>query len=550
MAQMRLVSRLRTTTLSQDILGGVTTAVVSLPLALAFGSASGAGLQAGLYGAILVGLFAALFGGTRSLISEPTGPMTLLMTAIVTRTVAQYPEQGLAMAFTVVMIAGVVQIAFGALKLGRYVTYMPYSVISGFMSGIGVLLVISQLPRFFGAAAQGTSAIDIVASVPELIRGLSWRELVLASGALVLLIAYPRRWRRFVPPQLAVLVLGTVAALLLFPSEVTVLGSIPVGLPRIVLPVLNRTIAMELVIDGVVLGVLGCIDSLLTAMIADSLTRDHHDSNRELIGQGIGNIVSGLLGGLPGAGATMGTVVNVQTGARSPIAAIVRSVLLFAVAIGIAPLLRNVPFAVLSAITVKVGIDIFDWSFLGRAHKVSRSATLIMWSVLILTVLVDLIVAVGIGVFVANILTIERLSNLPSTKVRAIGTSGDRVVMSDEERRLLESAGGRVLFFHLSGPMIFGVGQAIYRESAAIGEKTRALVVDLSEVSLLSTTVSLALENVIQDACQNGSIVYIAGAAEDTHDRLQKIKLPEGRVVFEPDRRRALKDAVAAATPE
>lgn len=541
---MGIGARFQTSTIRQDVLGGVTTAIVSLPLALAFGSASGAGLQAGLYGAILVGLCAALFGGTRSLISEPTGPMTLLMTAIVMRTLAANPDHGLAMAFTVVIIAGVVQIAFGVLKLGRYVTYMPYSVISGFMSGIGVLLVLSQLPRFLGASADGTSAIDLITSLPGMIATMNGVEFTVAAVALVTLVAYPRKWRRFVPPQLVVLILGILATALFLRSRVEVLGAIPIGLPRVIVPRLAPGMALELVIDGVVLGLLGCIDSLLTAMIADSLTRDHHDSNRELIGQGIGNIVSGLFGGLPGAGATMGTVVNIQTGARSPWSAIIRSVLLFAVAVGIAPLLRNVPYAILAAITVKVGIDIFDWSFLGRAHRISRSATIIMWSVLILTVLVDLIVAVGVGVFVANILTIERLTNLPSTRVRAIDPSGESVVMSEEERQLLESASGKVLLFYLSGPMIFGVGQAIYRESAAISERTAALVVDLSDVSLLSTTVNLALENVIRDACKNDTIVYVSGATPRVLASLTRLDLPEEEVRFTTDRPTALRDAV------
>lgn len=545
-----ILARLAPRDLKSELFGGVTTAVVSLPMALAFGVASGAGPQAGLYGAILVGLLAAIFGGTSTLISEPTGPMTVIMTAVITRLIAANPEQGLAMAFTVVMVAGVFQIAFGALKLGRYITLMPYSVISGFMSGIGVLLVITQIGPLLGQVNPGGGAIGTLRALPELVRGVRLPEVLLSGGALLVLIIYPAKWRRFLPPQLVVLVLGTAAvALFLRGESVRLIGRIPMGLPALVVPTFTAAQTTQILIDGVILGLLGCIDSLLTAMIADSLTREHHNSDRELIGQGIGNLVSGLFGGLPGAGATMGTVVNIQTGARSPLAAVVRALLLLAVVLILAPLLQSVPMAVLAAITVKVGIDILDWSFLGRAHKISRSATIIMYSVLVITVLVDLIVAVGVGVFVANILTIERLTRLPSTKVMTIDPSGDPVVVSDEERRLLDEAAGQIVLFHLSGPMIFGVAQAIARESAALDRHPKALIIDLSEVSMLGTTVGLAIENVVHEARGRGTAVWIAGASEEALGVLTRLGLMEGEASQAASRLAAIRAARASANP-
>jgi len=539
-----ILARLKPRDLKNELFGGVTTAIVSLPMALAFGVASGAGPQAGLYGAILVGLLAAIFGGTNTLISEPTGPMTVIMTAVITRLIAANPDQGLAMAFTVVMVAGVFQIAFGALKLGRYITLMPYSVISGFMSGIGVLLVITQIGPLLGQVNPGGGAIGTLRALPQLIRGARLSEVLLSGAALLVLIVYPSRWRRFLPPQLLVLVLGTVAVALFVRGEaVRLIGAIPMGLPELVVPTFTAQQTTQIVIDGIILGLLGCIDSLLTAMIADSLTREHHDSNRELIGQGIGNLISGLLGGLPGAGATMGTVVNIQAGARSPLAAVIRALLLLAVVLILAPLLQSVPMAVLAAITVKVGMDILDWSFLGRAHRISRSATIIMYSVLLLTVLVDLIVAVGVGVFVANILTIERLTRLPSTKVMTIDPSGDPVVVSDEERRLLDEAAGQIVLFHLSGPMIFGVAQAIARESAALDRHPRALVIDLAEVSMLGTTVGLALENVVEDAQQRGTKVWIAGASQEVLGVLTRLGVLTSEVSHAPNRLEAIRAA-------
>jgi SulP family sulfate permease len=279
-----------------------------------------------------------------------------------------------------------------------------------------------------------------------------------------------------------------------------------------------------MLVDGVMLGMLGCIDTLLTAVVADSLTRTEHNSNKELVGQGIGNIVSGLCGGLPGAGATMGTVVNIQTGATSAVSGLTRALVLLVVVLGAARLTQPIPMAVLAGIALKVGIDILDWSFLKRSHKVSLKGSLIMYGVLLLTVFVDLIVAVGVGVFVANILTIERLSEMQSSEVKLISDLDDDVNLSQEQRQLLDKAKGRVLLFCLSGPMIFGLSKAIAREHNAMKEAD-ALVVDLTQVPSIGVTASLAIENVIRDAHDKGLQVYVVGASAKIQHRLQKLGL-------------------------
>jgi len=543
---MQITNKIHFRNLRGDLFGGLTTAIVSLPLALAFGVASGAGPVAGLYGAVCVGFFAALFGGTPTLISEPTGPMTVVMTAIVAGLTASHPENGLAMAFTVVMLAGVFQIIFGVFKLGKYITLMPYSVISGFMSGIGVILIILQIAPFLGQAAPKGGVLGTVQSIPQLLANIDPIEAGLGALTLAIIFLMPSKLKRFVPPQLVALVIGTVISLVVFSgADIRRIGEIPMGLPQLQMPVFTPGQVTTMVLDGVVLGMLGCIDSLLTAVIADSITRTHHNSDKELIGQGIGNLVSGLCGGLPGAGSTMSTVVNIQTGATTAISGITRALILLVVVLGAASLTQVIPMAVLAGIALKVGIDILDWSFLKRAHKVSLKGTLIMYGVLLLTVFVDLIVAVGIGVFIANILTIERLSNLQSQDVKTISDADDEIVLSQEEKQLLDRANNRVLLFYLSGPMIFGVSKAIAREHTAMADHD-VLVLDLSDVPMLGVTASLAIENAIKDAIEQGRHVFIVGATGSVKRRLEKLGifdlLPAQNLM--EDRLEALRQAV------
>ncbi|HAX87086.1 MAG TPA: sodium-independent anion transporter [Cyanobacteria bacterium UBA11370] len=520
---MQITNRICFNNLRGDLFGGVTAAIVSLPLALAFGVASGAGPIAGLYGAVCVGFFAALFGGTPTLISEPTGPMTVVMTTIVANLTAQNPENGLAMAFTVVMIAGLFQIILGIFKLGKYITLMPYSVISGFMSGIGVILIILQIAPFVGQPAPKGGVLGTVIAIPELLTKVNPPEAILGALTLAIIFLMPKKLKRFVPPQLVALIVGTVVSLVVFQGvDIRRIGEIPVGLPTLQLPTFTPGQLTIMLVDGVMLGMLGCIDTLLTAVIADSLTRTEHKSDKELIGQGIGNLVSGLCGGLPGAGATMGTVVNIQTGATSAVSGITRALILLVVVLGAAKLTQPIPMAVLAGIALKVGIDILDWSFLKRSHKVSVKGSLIMYGVLLLTVFVDLIVAVGVGVFIANILTIERLSDLQSQEVKTITDADDAIVLSNDEKHLLDKAHGRVLLFYLSGPMIFGVAKAIAREHAAMKDAD-VLILDLSDVPMLGVTASLAIENAINDACDKGLQVLIVGATQKVKHRLEKL---------------------------
>jgi len=392
--------------------------------------------------------------------------------------------------------------------------------------------------------------IGTLQSLPELIAGARPLEVCLALITLAILWFTPKQLKKIAPPQLIALLVGTLVSLPLisgFGSEdIRRIGEIASGFPQLQLPMFSGAELQLMVVDAAVLGMLGCIDALLTSVVADSLTRTEHNSNKELIGQGLGNLVSGLFGGLPGAGATMGTVVNIQSGGRSALSGIFRAVILMLVILVGAPLAAEIPQAVLAGIALKVGVDIVDWDFIKRAHRISLNGALIMYLVIALTVLVDLITAVFVGVFIANILTIDKMSALQSEAIQSVSTGDGDLEISDDERELLNQGHGKVLLFQLNGAMIFGVAKAINREHNAISD-CRAVVFDLSKVSHLGVTAALAVENAVEEAIEVGRQVFVVGASGTTRRRLEKLglfsKLPAERT--EIDRREALRTAVA-----
>jgi len=535
-----------------DLFGGLTAAVIALPMALTFGVASGAGAEAGLTGAVAVGLFAALFGGTPTLISEPTGPMTVVFTAVIATMLAAYPEQGLAMAFTTVMLTGVFQVLFGLLRLGGYVTMMPFTVISGFMSGIGLILIIIQLPALLGHPAPPGGVLGALMALPELFDRLSPQELTLGLVALGLLILTPRRLRQWVPPQLLALLIGTLLAWFWLGGDAyRNIGPIPPGPPLPQLPTFTPEMLQTMVINALVLVMFGSIDALLTSVVADSLTRTQHDSDKELIGQGLGNLASGIAGGLPGAGATMGTVVNIQSGGRTALSGIARALVLAVVIYGLSPLVAFIPKAVLAGIALKVGLDIIDWRFLRRAHRVSRRGAAIMYGVILMTVFVDLITAVGIGLFIANILTIRRLVDLQSEGVQLLGLPSDDSGAtcphaSPEETRILRDPSNGVVLLCLAGPLVFGAAKAVTRQQHLL-TAARSLIIDLTAVPHLGVTTSLAIETVIRHASEQGIEVYLTGLNAQARKRLHSLEIdriiPPERWILH--RAAALKRAVA-----
>jgi sulfate permease, SulP family len=507
-----------------DLFGGITAAIVALPLALAFGVASGAGAIAGLYGAIFTGFFAALFGGTPTQVSGPTGPMTVVMATVVASLLARYPETGLAMAFTVVMIGGLLQIVFGLMRLGQYITLLPYTVISGFMSGIGVIIVLLQLPPLLGYAASG-GVVGTIQQLPGFLSQPNWVALGLGLLTLLIVFAIPTKLNRFLPSPLVALVVVTGLSVVVFgQADLPRIGTIPRGLPSLRLPTFSLRELDDMLRYGLMLGVLGAIDSLLTSLVADSLSRTQHDSDKELIGQGIGNMVSGLFGGLPGAGATMRTVVNVQAGGKTSLSGIIHALVLLLVVFWAGPLTAQIPNAVLAGLLLKVGFDILDWGFIKRAPRISLKGTGIMYLVLFLTVFVDLITAVLVGAFVANVLTIKRLTDVQSDRIQAITDPSEGNNLTPAEQDILTQSKGNILLFQLGGPMSFGAAKSISRRLSLV-KNYQALVLDLSEVPTIGVTAALAIESMVQDAIKRDRNVWIVVKPGQVKSRLETLEL-------------------------
>ena len=379
-----------------DVFGGITAAVVGLPVSLAFGVASGLGAVAGIYGAIAVGFFAAVFGGTRSQISGPTGPMAVAMSVVVTAN-----ADNLAEAFTIAIMAGMIQILLGVLRIGRFVAYTPYSVISGFMSGIGLIIILLQTLPFMGAPAAEGGPLGAVRAWPEVIPDINYSALAIAALTLAVGVLWPQRLKQYLPPTLAALLAGTLLSVLWL-TDTPVIGEVPSGLPELQLPELSVGELAGTVQAALIIALLGSIDSLLTSLVADAMTRTRHNPNRELIGQGIGNMAAGFIGGLPGAGATMGTVVNIRAGGSTQVSGVLRALILLALVLGLGRLVESIPHAALAGILMKVGWDIIDWRFLTRIHRVQREHLLVMLITLLLTVFLDLVTAVAIGLIAAG----------------------------------------------------------------------------------------------------------------------------------------------------
>ncbi len=529
---MSLINGFHLKNLRGDVLGGITAAVVALPLALAFGNAAlgPGGAIYGLYGAVVVGFLAALFGGTPSQVSGPTGPMSVTVAGVVAGLAAVGVPRDLSagqilpLVMAAVVIGGLFQILFGILKLGKYITLVPYSVVSGFMSGIGVIIITLQIGPLLGISTRG----GVIESLSTVFSNFNPNGAAIGVAVMTLGIVFltPRKISQWVPsPLLALLIVTPLSIFLFGDSALDRIGEIPRGVPSLSLPSFNKYLPI-IFKAGLVLAVLGAIDSLLTSLVADNISQTKHNSDRELIGQGIGNAVAGLFSGLPGAGATMRTVINVKSGGQTPISGMVHSIVLLIVLVGAGPLAEKIPTSLLAGILIKVGLDIIDWGFLRRAHKLSLKTAAVMYGVLLMTVFWDLIWAVLVGVFIANMLTIDSITETQLESMEADNpldknAEKSQNLLPTDEKEILDKCSGEVMLFRLKGPLSFGAAKGI-SDRMMLVRNYKILILDITDVPRLGVTATLAIEDMMQEAKNNSRKAFVAGANQKVRDRLSK----------------------------
>lgn len=531
-----------------DIFGGITAGIVALPLALAFGiqafggidspAASSMGALAGLIGATLLGFFAALFGGTHSQISGPTGPMTVITAALVSGVWAS--SQSMSAVLISMSLAGIFcglfQVLFGILKIGKYVRYIPYPVLSGFMSGIGVIIILQQLYPLIGLKSP-VLVVDMITQLPQRIAGgVSLTALLLGLGTILIIFLFPLITKK-VPATLVALIAMTVVSLFFNMDEKLLIGSIPAGFPMpffakegISLAGLNwGEILKASIIPGLTLAGLGSIDTLLTSVVADNITKTHHNSNRELIGQGIGNMISGLFCGIAGAGATMRTVVNVKSGGRSQISGMVHSVLLLAILLGLGSLVKYVPLSVLAGILITVGWGIIDFKGFKDLLKIPKADAVVLIIVFLLTVFVDLLTAVGIGMVIACVLFMKRASDLVEGGYSSsVMTNFDKESPWSDEGGMPNKVQHSIYIQRLNGPIFFGTITKFQNVMDDVPEDAKIVIIRMRLVSFMDQSGLYAMETAIKDLQARGVMVLMTIIQPQPMYMLTKMKvIPE-----------------------
>ncbi len=519
-----------------DIFGALTSAVVALPVALAFGMASGMGAAAGLYSVIAVGFFASVFGGTRSQISGPTGPMTIAMAVIITTHASTLPE-----ALTVVIMGGLLQILLGLLRVGRFVEYTPYVVISGFMSGVGIIIILMQALPFLGAAPVPGGPMGALQALPAAMADVNLGALALATVALAIGALWPRRLATYLPGLLVALVTGTLLCVLWL-TDVPVIGPMPSGLPRVQLELPTLGFLVSAVQPAIILALLGSVDSLLTSLVADSLTGTRHNPNRELVGQGIGNIIAGMFGGLPGAGATMGTVTNIHAGGTTQVSGALRALLVLGLLLGMGQLVEPIPQAVLAGILIKVGWDIIDWPLLTRVHRIRREHLFVMVMTLGLTVFVDLVTAVAIGLIAAGMVHAQQLGRVEMDSVVSVPLLDHVLFEGLADARAIDRYAARVGLVRLKGSVTVASSHKLYGVIGGDIKDHEVVIFDFTGATYIDDSAAMTINRIITTAHQEDTqciVMGLSGTAAKTLYTLDVLRdVPDGQAVKTKDEAR------------
>ena len=521
-----------TSSLRGDFFGGLTAGVVALPLALAFGVQSGMGAIAGIYGAIALGIFAAWFGGTNTQISGPTGPMTVVSAVVIANEIELHGslDAALGTIIAIFLLAGLLQILLGVLKIGQYIRYMPYPVVSGFMSGIGVIIIVLQIFPFLGHVSP-KKIPDIFTELPSILPLANYESVGLAMATIVTIYLFPLV-TRLIPSALIALVVLTAASTFMG-LDVAIIGNIPEGLPALHIDALDHidfSDPMLIIVPGLTLAALGTIDSLLTSIVADNMTKTQHNSNKELIGQGIGNMASAVIGGIPGAGATMRTVVNINSGGKTKLSGVIHGVALLLVLIGAGTYARLIPLPVLAGILITVGIGIIDYKGLKHILHVPKSDAAVMLIVLTMTVFVDLLQAVAVGMVMASVLFMKKMSDIAEDKssVGSVDEFANEVAWIDETD-LSDELLHKVYIKHFDGPIFFGFASRFQQMTQALPE-VEVVIMRMRKVPYIDQSGMYAIEDALMALREKNVLVLITEIQEQPKDMLMRIGIVPGLI--------------------
>ncbi|MCK5828957.1 MAG: SulP family inorganic anion transporter [Methylococcales bacterium] len=516
-----------------DFFGGLTAGVVALPLALAFGLQSGMGAIAGLYGAILIGIIAAWFGGTPTQISGPTGPMTVVSAVVISTAIEVNGgslEAAMGTIIAIFLLSGAFQILLGIFKIGQYIRYMPYPVVSGFMSGIGVIIIVLQIFPFLGHTSP-KKILDIFSELPTIIGDINLASVSLAVATIATIYLFPLI-TKLIPSALVALIALTIISTIMG-LDVKIIGDIPEGLPALQIGTLggvDLSNPMLLIIPALTLAALGTIDSLLTSIVADNMTKTQHNSNKELIGQGLGNMGAAMIGGIPGAGATMRTVVNINSGGKTRLSGVIHGLALLIVLLGAGAYAKLIPLPVLAGILITVGIGIIDYKGIKHIPHVPAADSIIMLVVLTMTVFVDLLQAVAVGMVLASVLFMKKMSDIVEQK-SSVGSIANLVKENawDDELNISEKLQKHIYIKHFDGPIFFGFASK-FQEMASSLPEVNVVIIRMRQVPYIDQSGIYAIEDAVLALKKRDVIVLITGIQEQPKDMLQNIGLLSGLI--------------------
>ena len=571
-----------------DFFGGLTAGIVALPLALAFGVSSGLGPSAGLYGAIFVSFFAAFFGGTETQISGPTAPMTAVSMVVIGGLIAINDgdvSKALPSILTIFLLSGLMQISLGVIGFGKYIKYIPYPVVSGFMTAIGVIIIVTQIAPAVGyyptedksfiekfkpiaeekimdniideeikgkvlildeitqtvqkaknipeenilkesKAIAGSEASGVLGSlkfISNTLSNINFLEFLLALGTIIIIYGFKRITTAIPSTLVALLVMSGIAVG--FKLDYRAIETIPSGLP---LP--NLSIFTEFSLSSIVpyiftaltLALLGAIDSLLTSVVADNMTKTKHKPNKELIGQGIGNTIGAIFGGIPGAGATIRTVVNINAGGKTRISGMVAGLVLLIILLALGPIASLIPAAVLAGILITVGIGVMDYKGLKAIPYMPRAEVTIMLIVLVLSSVWNLVYAVGIGLVIASLMFMKKIGDLTASSSSV--TSLKEQAWSDEIN-IPKDIQDKIFVKHVDGPLFFGSTSDFQQLAKQIPKEASIIIIRLDKMPYMDQSGLYAMEDILVDLVGSKKKVLLVNPTEQPKYMLERIDI-------------------------